>query len=76
MAVMALERVPADIRRNGGVARMSDPEVGGWEGGVGGVDGVLGLGCMGGWLAGWVWLAGWLAVAGWLAGHGLAAEGW
>jgi pyridoxal 5'-phosphate synthase pdxS subunit len=26
-AVMALERVPADIRRDGGVARMSDPEV-------------------------------------------------
>lgn len=26
-AVMALERVPADIRREGGVARMSDPEV-------------------------------------------------
>ena len=25
-AVMALERVPADIRRDGGVARMSDPE--------------------------------------------------
>jgi len=25
-AVMALERVPADIRREGGVARMSDPE--------------------------------------------------
>src|ERR1044071_2700641 len=24
-AVMALERVPADIRANGGVARMSDP---------------------------------------------------
>ena len=24
-AVMALERIPADIRRNGGVARMSDP---------------------------------------------------
>src|SRR6266446_2246762 len=24
-AVMALERVPADIRREGGVARMSDP---------------------------------------------------
>ena len=24
-AVMALERVPADIRRDGGVARMSDP---------------------------------------------------
>ena len=27
VAVMALERVPADIRRDGGVARMSDPEV-------------------------------------------------
>ena len=27
VAVMALERVPADIRRAGGVARMSDPEV-------------------------------------------------
>ena len=26
-AVMALERVPADIRRDGGVARMADPEV-------------------------------------------------
>ena len=26
-AVMALERVPADIRKDGGVARMSDPEV-------------------------------------------------
>ena len=26
-AVMALERVPADIRREGGVARMSDPEM-------------------------------------------------
>src|SRR6266571_6643625 len=25
-AVMALERVPADIRKDGGVARMSDPE--------------------------------------------------
>src|SRR5262245_34783815 len=25
-AVMALERVPADIRKQGGVARMSDPE--------------------------------------------------
>lgn len=36
-AVMALERVPADIRREGGVARMTDPKVwwvrgrqGGW----------------------------------------------
>jgi pyridoxal biosynthesis lyase PdxS len=27
VAVMALERVPADIRRQGGVARMSDPQV-------------------------------------------------
>src|SRR5437667_10852230 len=26
-AVMALERVPADIRMTGGVARMSDPEM-------------------------------------------------
>ncbi|KAF9277238.1 Pyridoxal 5'-phosphate synthase subunit snz1, partial [Linnemannia elongata] len=26
-AVMALERVPADIRKNGGVARMSDPRM-------------------------------------------------
>ena len=26
-AVMALERVPADIRRDGGVARMSEPEM-------------------------------------------------
>src|SRR6202012_114186 len=26
-AVMAPERVPADIRRDGGVARMSDPEM-------------------------------------------------
>ena len=25
VAVMALERVPADIRKQGGVARMSDP---------------------------------------------------
>ena len=25
VAVMALERVPSDIRREGGVARMSDP---------------------------------------------------
>jgi pyridoxal 5'-phosphate synthase pdxS subunit len=25
VAVMALERIPADIRRDGGVARMSDP---------------------------------------------------
>ena len=27
VAVMALERVPADIRREGGVARMSDPKM-------------------------------------------------
>ncbi len=27
VAVMALERVPADIRREGGVARMADPEI-------------------------------------------------
>ena len=27
VAVMALERVPADIRADGGVARMSDPEL-------------------------------------------------
>lgn len=26
-AVMALERVPADIRKEGGVARMSDPQM-------------------------------------------------
>ena len=26
-AVMALERIPSDIRRDGGVARMSDPEM-------------------------------------------------
>src|SRR3954447_13621806 len=26
-AVMALERVPSDIRKDGGVARMSDPEM-------------------------------------------------
>jgi pyridoxal 5'-phosphate synthase pdxS subunit len=32
VAVMALERVPADIRRDGGVARMSDPEM---------VDGII-----------------------------------
>ena len=25
--MMALERVPADIRKDGGVARMSDPKV-------------------------------------------------
>ena len=28
VAVMALERVPADIRADGGIARMSDPEMG------------------------------------------------
>lgn len=27
VAVMALERVPADIRAQGGVARMSDPQM-------------------------------------------------
>lgn len=27
VAVMALERVPADIRKEGGVARMSDPKM-------------------------------------------------
>src|ERR1043165_1442826 len=27
VAVMALERVPADIRASGGVARMSDPQI-------------------------------------------------
>ncbi|HON87483.1 MAG TPA: pyridoxal 5'-phosphate synthase lyase subunit PdxS, partial [Bacillota bacterium] len=27
VAVMALERVPADIRKEGGIARMSDPEL-------------------------------------------------
>ena len=27
VAVMALERVPADIRAQGGVARMSDPDL-------------------------------------------------
>ena len=27
VAVMALERVPADIRRDGGVARASDPDI-------------------------------------------------
>src|SRR5476651_2708745 len=27
VAVMALERVPSDIRRDGGVARMSDPQM-------------------------------------------------
>jgi pyridoxal 5'-phosphate synthase pdxS subunit len=33
VAVMALERVPADIRRDGGVARMSDPDM---------IDGIIG----------------------------------
>ena len=28
-AVMALEKVPADIRKDGGIARMVDPKVGG-----------------------------------------------
>lgn len=27
VAVMALERVPSDIRKHGGIARMSDPEM-------------------------------------------------
>merc|ERR1719323_2049745 len=27
VAIMALERIPADIRRDGGVARMSDPSL-------------------------------------------------
>src|SRR4030067_646105 len=27
VAVMALERIPADIRAHGGVARMTDPEI-------------------------------------------------
>ena len=27
VAVMALERVPADIRQEGGVARMADPSI-------------------------------------------------
>lgn len=27
VAVMALERVPSDIRKQGGIARMSDPEM-------------------------------------------------
>ena len=27
VAVMALERIPADIRKEGGVARMSDPKL-------------------------------------------------
>ena len=26
-AVMALERIPSDIRKDGGIARMSDPEM-------------------------------------------------
>jgi pyridoxal 5'-phosphate synthase pdxS subunit len=33
VAVMALERVPADIRKDGGVARMSDPDM---------IDGIVG----------------------------------
>ena len=33
VAVMALERVPADIRKDGGVARMSDPDM---------IDGIIG----------------------------------
>src|ERR687887_2095116 len=33
VAVMALERVPADIRAQGGVARMSDPDL---------IDGIIG----------------------------------
>ena len=33
VAVMALERVPADIRKQGGVARMSDPDM---------IDGIIG----------------------------------
>src|SRR5580704_4534348 len=36
-AVMALERVPADIRRDGGVARMSDPEM------IGGIQEVVSI---------------------------------
>ncbi|MCK5329878.1 MAG: pyridoxal 5'-phosphate synthase lyase subunit PdxS, partial [Candidatus Marinimicrobia bacterium] len=27
VAVMALERIPAEIRKDGGIARMSDPEM-------------------------------------------------
>ena len=27
VAVMALERIPADIRKDGGIARMSNPEM-------------------------------------------------
>ena len=27
VAVMALERIPSDIRKDGGIARMSDPEL-------------------------------------------------
>ena len=26
-AVMALERIPSDIRKDGGISRMSDPEI-------------------------------------------------
>ena len=33
-AVMALEKVPADIRKDGGVARMADPKVWGWVWGM------------------------------------------
>jgi pyridoxal 5'-phosphate synthase pdxS subunit len=33
VAVMALERVPADIRAQGGIARMSDPDM---------IDGIIG----------------------------------
>ena len=36
-AVMALEKVPADIRRDGGVARMADPKVPRRVGGGGGM---------------------------------------
>ncbi len=41
VAVMALERVPADIRVQGGVARMSDPDMidGDYRGGVDPGDG-------------------------------------
>jgi pyridoxal 5'-phosphate synthase pdxS subunit len=37
VAVMALERVPADIRRDGGVARMSDPAL------IEGIEGVVSI---------------------------------
>ena len=36
VAVMALERVPADIRAHGGVARMSDPDM---------IDGIINARC-------------------------------